>query len=298
MGLFHSIIYQPAINTLLRNINKLLSPILPKKFKIHPSGLLKVKIDSNLSFYLKTNQTSYLTRELFWKKPLEFEYTSIFIDLVKKVGSFWDIGANIGYYSILGCKANPNLKVIAFEPSVGPKVYMTENLKINGLEDRITIEPMALSNFNGEIEFYQIVNPKFPSILNLSGEHNMGTKKSLTSEKVKIPSLRIDDYESSANSIDLIKIDTEGAEVEILKGGQQTILKHRPIIVCETLFNRNEVEIEQVLGGLGYRFFNHTENGLQEAETLMREVDNGVRNCFCVPDSKLDMIKEYLTNEG
>jgi len=295
MSLFHSLIYQPNINTVLRNFNKFLSPVLPKKIKIHPSGLLKVNVDSKLSFYLKTNQTSYLTRELFWKKPLDFEYTAIFIDLIKKVESFWDIGANIGYYSILGCKANPDLKVIAFEPSVGPKVYMTDNLKINGLENRIKIEPMALSNVNGEVEFYQITNPKFPSILNLSGEHNMGAKKSLTSEKIKIQSIRIDDYKDSKNTIDLIKIDTEGAEVEILKGGQQTILEKKPIIVLETLFNRNEAEIEHLLSQLGYRFFNHTESGLQEVETLTREVDNGVRNCFCVPESKLNIISGYLS---
>ena len=121
---------------------------------------------------------------------------------------------------------------------------MQANVELNKLSNRVVVEPLALSNFKGEIEFHQIVNPKFPNIANLSGEHNIGTKKNLPSKKVRVKTLRMDDYASDIDSIDLMKIDTEGAEVEILKGGLETIKEHQPIIICETLFNKNETEID------------------------------------------------------
>ncbi|WP_373517768.1 hypothetical protein, partial [Pricia sp.] len=98
---------------------------------------MKVGLKNHESFYLRTNQTSYLTRELFWKKAENFEYTTIFIGLIAKVTTFFDVGANIGYYSILGCKINPSLTVYAFEPSIGVMIYMRENLKINNLLDKV-----------------------------------------------------------------------------------------------------------------------------------------------------------------
>ncbi|THV59520.1 FkbM family methyltransferase [Flagellimonas alvinocaridis] len=294
MGFFHSLVYEPNVNRLLRNVNRILSPLLPEHIKIHPSGSIKVDVGNGIAFRLKTNQTSYITRELFWDKPENFEYTPLFIELVKKVETFWDVGTNIGYYSILGCMVNPKLKVHAFEPSMGPMTYLEENIKINNIADRVKIEPVALSDVNGDIEFYQIHNPKFPDTLNLSGEHNIGTKTQLPSKKVKVRSSRLDDYNQPNKRIDLIKIDTEGAEVHVLKGSQETIKTQQPIIICETLFNGNEGQIEALLKDEDYLFFNHTEKGLEEVPTLVREKDNGVRNCFMVPRSKKDMIMSLI----
>ena len=100
--------------------------------RIHPSGTIKFKLDAlTQEIKFKTNQTNYLTKILFWERKRGFEYTSIFIELIKDLDVFIDVGANIGYYSILGAKMNPNLKVFSFEPSIGPMIYLSENIKIN-----------------------------------------------------------------------------------------------------------------------------------------------------------------------
>ncbi|MCL6265043.1 FkbM family methyltransferase [Flagellimonas myxillae] len=296
MNWLRSVIYQPQINWILRNVCKLFSVLIPEHLKLHPSGSIKVRIGGSSSFMLKTNPTSYITRQIFWNGPMAFEYTPIFKDLINKVDTFWDIGANIGYYSVLGSTVNPQLKVRAFEPSEGPKKYLEENIRLNGLSGQIQLEPIALSNFKGEIEFHQIVNPKFPSMPNLSGEHNMGTKKNLPASKVQVKTFPLDDYVPSQEKIDLIKIDTEGAEVEILKGSIRTITAHQPIIIVETLFNKNEAAIEAILKDLGYAFYNHTQKGLQKTETLIRSEDDGVRDCFCVTPSKKSLIEEFVVN--
>ena len=130
MNLLYKIIYHPAINKAIRNLSLLFVNFLPSKFRISPSGKLKIVIDKHHgSFVLKTNQTSYISRELFWDGSLDFEYTPIFIGLVKKVSVFFDIGANIGYYSILGSTVNSKLTTHAFEPAIGARTYLLENVK-------------------------------------------------------------------------------------------------------------------------------------------------------------------------
>ena len=296
MGLIRNLIYAPKVNWIIRNTSYLLSPFLPEKIKIHPSGILKVNIKNHKFFYLKTNQTSFLTRELFWKKPENFDYTTIFIGLIAKVNTFFDIGANIGYYSILGCKINTSLKVYAFEPSRGVMIFMCENLKINNLLDKVIVEPIELSDVGGKIDFYEMRNLKFPTIYNLSGEHNIGTKKNRITNKIETESTTLDEYLSNkkVSSVDLIKLDTEGAEYQILKGGAATLDKNRPIIICETLFNKIEKELDFIMREHDYRFYNHTAKGLKNVKTIVRTEDNGVRNCFFVPVEKVHLIEEWI----
>lgn len=296
MSLLRDFIYVPEVNRIIRNINYILSPLLPNKIKIHPSGKLKVPFNKHNYFYLKTNQTSFLTRELFWKKAENFEYTNIFIGLIGKVSTFFDVGANIGYYSILGCKINPSLTVFAFEPSTGVFIYMCENLKINRLLENVTVEPIALSDVNGKIDFYEMRNEKFPTIYNLSGEHNIGAKTDRITNKVKIESTTLDTYlsEIKINSVDLIKLDTEGAEYQILKGATKTIDTHKPIVICETLFNKIEKELDIIMRKHNYEFYNHTRDGLKKVETIVRKEDDGIRNCFFVPREKVHLIKEWI----
>jgi len=296
MSLFHKLIYAPKINWFIRNTTYLFSSFLPGKVKIHPSGRIKIKVNSNTSFYLKTNQTSYLTRELFWKRAEGFEYTTIFIGLIKKTAVFLDIGANIGYYSILGCSINDRLTVYAFEPSTGPIAYLFENIQINNVLNNVFAEQLALSDTSGEIDFYEIKNAKFPEIKNLSGEHNIGTKKDKISCKTKVSSITLDEYTKvkSIEAIDLIKLDTEGAEVLILKGAKDTINRNKPIIICETLFNKIENKLDAIMREYNYKFYNHTHDGLEEVASIIRTKDDGVRNCFFVPEDKVHMIKEWV----
>ena len=294
--LVYRLIYQGNLNFLLRNLLYPLKNLLPRSLKLPPSGILKVPIDDG-KLTLATNQTSYLTQLLFWDGYKNFEYTSIFEDLIKDVNCFLDIGANIGYYSLLAGHHNNEIKIYAFEPASGPLHYLRKNTKLNNLERQIAILDVALSGSSDEITFYEVGSSKYPYLKhNLSGEHNAGTKtKSREFHKRMVPSMRLSDFFESQNPppVDLIKIDTEGTEVEILESGKDYISEHQPIVICETLFNRIEAPLEQFFGPMGYRFFNHTSNGLNEVKTIVRTTDDGIRNCFFVPESKIDMVLPY-----
>lgn len=294
---FYRTIYNQTINYFLRNGNKKLNFIIPTKIKIPPSGIIKLETDSG-NIKIATNQTSYLTKLLFWNSYKKFEYSEIFEVLSKKIDSFFDIGANIGYYSLLASKSNPSIKVFAFEPATGPKYYLNKNILLNNMEQNIIPVYYALSKNSSEIDFYEVKSAKYNYLdKNLSGEHNTGTKtKTRNFIKTVVQSERLSTFieKNKIESIDLIKIDTEGTEVEILESGTYYIESFNPIVICETLFNTTETELTTFFKNLNYEFYNHTSNGLEKVETLERSVDNGVRNCFFVPKNKKHLISEFI----
>lgn len=294
----YQFIYHPTVNFFLRNLNRLLYPLLPKKIKIPPSGILKVADNHGKTLKIKTNQTSYLTQLLFWEGGIEqFEYTSIFLKLIKRVGTFYDIGANIGYYSLLGAIQNPKIKIVGFEPAKGPFHYFKQNIRINNFSN-IKAEPIALSDINGTIDFYEVSSIKYRYLkYNLAGESNAGTKTKGRNYLInKVKSITLDEYinQNNATSIDLIKMDTEGNEHLILNNAKIVLEQMRPIIICETLFNKIEHELEKIFKEHKYDFYVHFKGGLKKQATIIRETDDGIRNCFFVPPEKYNLIADFV----
>ena len=295
---FYRIIYNRRINFVLRNINRLLLPLLPWKIKIPPSGVMNLKGTNGRNLKIKTNQTNYLTYLIFWQGGFHrFEYTDIFIRLIKKVDTFYDIGANIGYYSLLAAIENENIRIIGFEPATGPLFFFRENVRINAFTN-IKVESIALSHKDGEIEFYEIKNNKYKYLEhNLGGESNAGSKttgRNFVRNKVRTSTL--DNYVRFAGggNVDLIKMDTEGTENLILERSDFVLKEMKPIIICETLFNTIEPELERIMSSYGYEFYNHIHAGLQKTGSIRRKEDDGISNCFFVHPDKYHLIEEFV----
>jgi|WetSurMetagenome_2_1015567.scaffolds.fasta_scaffold163955_2 FkbM family methyltransferase len=298
MQIIYRLIYNRQLNFILRNINKLLLPLIPGKIKLPPSGILCLKNQEGKRLKIATNQTNYLTYLVFWEGGYRnFEYTDIFIKLIRKVKTFYDIGANIGYYSLIGSMENPELTVAGFEPATGPSHYFRKNIEINGFRN-IRAEDVALSQQEGEIEFYEIRNKKYRYLEhNLGGEGNTGSKttgRNFVLNKVRTTTL--DNYVTTHNDgpIDLIKMDTEGTENLILERSAYVLKEMKPIIICETLFNTIEPELERIMLSFGYEFYNHTQGGLKKVPSIVRKTDDGVSNCFFVHPEKYHLIAEFV----
>lgn len=296
--LLYRTIYNSRINYILRNINKWVNGIIPIKLRIHPSGTICILNEHGKKVHIKTNQTSYLTYLFFWEGGYQnFEYTEIFVKLIKKVNTFYDIGANIGYYSLLASMENAEIKVVSFEPAAGPLYYIRENVRINNFQN-IKIEPIALSQKEGLITFYEVKNNKYKYLKhNLSGVGNAGgNEKNSKLDINEVKTSTLDNYvlQHKEKNIDLIKMDTEGTENLILEKSKKVLIEMKPIIICETLFNIIEPELDQIMKSYGYEFYNHTSSGLQKVDTLIRETDNGVDNCFFVHPDKYHLIEEFV----
>jgi FkbM family methyltransferase len=294
---FYKIIYAPKINYILRNVNKSVAKIIPGIPKLPPSGTICLHTGNGV-LKIRTNQTNFLTYLVFWEKYTNFEYTELFLDLIKNVRTFYDIGANIGYYSLLASVENPGILVYSFEPAIGPLYYLRENIRINNLKN-IHVEPVALSHvIDGQIEFYEIYNKKYSYLKhNLAGEGNAGSQSTGRNFVVnKVPTTTLDSFFAShpGHPVDLIKMDTEGTEHLILEHAGFVLETMKPIVICETLFNTIEKDLERIMLKYGYQFYNHVPGGLEKVDTLARQTDNGVRNCFFVHPDRVHLVEKYI----
>ncbi|MFO7257208.1 MAG: FkbM family methyltransferase [Bacteroidota bacterium] len=294
--LLYAIIYHPFINRVVRNINKALMPLLPSGVRIPPSGTLTIGLKEG-SFKFKTNQTNYTTQMVFWKGPYAMEYTAIFEQLIRHCTCFCDIGAHAGYYSLIAATVNPNIRVVSFEPASGPFHYLEENIRINHLEDRVHPYKVALSNANGTTEFLEATHHKYRYL-----EHNLLAisnlkeyKEGRTMKKVEVPVVTLDKFlhETGEPFPDIIKIDTEGTENLILAESKE-VLDRKPIVICETLYDKIESELEEIMGARGYHFYNHVNGKLLQVKSIQRQKDDGVRDCFFVHPAREPLILPFV----
>jgi len=180
----------------------------------------------------------------------------------KDGGAFIDIGANLGQTLMDHIAADVKVPYIGFEPNPVCIYWITELIRINALA-QYTILPVGLSNEAKLLPFYRRADvPEDDSatlIADLRPTWNLIT--------TYIPCFKFDDIRQSLNleHINLIKIDVEGAELEVLKGMQSTLESLRPAILCEVLFTDPDAELEsnktknaelmRLLGGFDYRVF-------------------------------------------
>lgn len=155
---------------------------------------------------------------------------SIFIDLLAsmKPKLCIDIGANKGSYSEALLKAT-EAYVIAFEPL--PKAFSTLRKLANTYSARFTAENFGVGKENTTLDlFYGEADSELASFSpDVSQIAYVGASNT---NKMSVPVIKLDSYlsqiEKSFNSIDLLKIDTEGFEYEVLLGAQKTISTLKP----------------------------------------------------------------------
>ena len=271
--------YIPAINIAIATLLRPFSRLMPAKLKFPVYGPFWFKIPGNKKAKYYTNPTSYHSKLLFWGGFEGFEYNSsrIFIQFAKNAQCMFDIGSNIGYYSLIAHAANSNVRVFAFEPMPASNAYLTKNLKNNGLKN-FTVSDVAISNTNSTATFYAISNPKLPFIKDqLAGDGGLSTGHSGYRSKleVNVKTIKLDDYVAAnlpANMlIDLIKLDTEATEHWVLEGAHNVLSTHRPIIMCEVITGQIEHELEAILSKYNYAYYATSDNGLIEVTSIVNQ---------------------------
>lgn len=115
-------IYKSSINYGVRTLLKPFARFVPEPWQFPVTGVITVHVGEGKRIKLACNPTSYIAKVLFWKGVRGFEYNlvHVFVELVKDAQVFLDIGANIGYYSLLAAAFNPDVKIVSFEPLPRP----------------------------------------------------------------------------------------------------------------------------------------------------------------------------------
>lgn len=146
-------------------------------------------------------------------------------------GVFLDIGANIGWFTLLAAdqlaRANQGGRVIAVEanPSVVP--YLSASVVESGLSDFVSVKPYAVSREIGLGAFDSCTRG------NLGGQRVQHVQAVAPERRHVVPVIRLDDLLCDLDRLDVIKIDIEGYEPLALQGGQALIERFRPMIIAE-----------------------------------------------------------------
>lgn len=211
--------------------------VLNHKFK--PKLFFNITIRNNDGiFFCGNNFISAWVASSIYKKELR-NYFNI------TEGIFVDIGAHIGKYTILvGKKLNGSGKVIAIEPEKNNFKILKKNISLNKLNNIHAINVGCFSE-----------NKKTKLFIDREGTGAHSISNQISKKYEEIDVRKLDDVLSQLKikKVDLIKIDVEGAEVNVLKGSLKTLKKSHPKIIFEALDKNTLSEIRSLLKKLNYR---------------------------------------------
>ena len=300
MELIYRFIYNKFINRVLRLLIFPFRKMLPNKALLSPSGSIQFILNNGNVVKMNTNQTSFVTWNIVWKGYRSYEYSPVFEALAPRISSFFDVGSNTGFYSLILAGTNPNAKSWAFEPSPGPFDYLTANIRDNGFEGRIIPCKTALSSENGTAEFISAFSPKYTYLkeATLGGSGHLAGARSDTSQlKFQVQTQTLDHFVLVHNiqRIDLMKLDTEETEHLIIGQGLDTLKRFEPILICEVFSKEMADALAGLLKPLGYVPFQSRNTYLQPIDEVTFK-SGEMSDCFFVTPSKHHLIAQFISN--
>ena len=216
------------------------------------------------SFYMLLNPTEHIQQQLFWYGYYEKELSDLLKKMLRTNDVFIDIGANIGYFSLLSAKILPSIKVFSFEPVKVLFQKMNENFSLNDSKNIVAINA-AVGEMNEQREIY------------LSAPDNLGMSsfqqpENYSGKKEKVEVIAFDDWfkTSGLKKISLIKLDIEGSEVAALKGMRVVLEEQKPALIVEinpetlSQFDLKPLDIYNYLNQLNFDGFLISENSRLE----------------------------------
>ena len=179
-------------------------------------------LGKEINFFVPNQLLEWRVDTYFSKEPETLEWIDSFQEKENLI--FWDIGANIGLYSIYNSLRHPKSTTIAFEPSSSNLRILTRNISINNLEKNIKVVSIPLTN--KENIFQEMKEGQFVEggALNSFGEKfDFEGKEFKPMMKYSLLGTTINYFlENSILAIpDYIKIDVDGIEHLILEGGDK-----------------------------------------------------------------------------
>lgn len=209
-----------------------------------------------------------------------------------------DIGAHIGSYSIPMAKlVSPQGVVFSIEPSKREMTRLKENIRINEIKNIIT-KQIAISDTEGTVKLKVAEQ-------NHNGQNTIGEFaykiKQLKNVKIKTRNLQNIINKYKIKNVDFIKIDCEGAEFKVLKGGSNILKKNPPILLIELLREAlhkqgsDEKKIIKFLKNKKYKILVLKKN--TGAWTLFSKKNKLSENILAIPKQKILKLHKKINTE-
>jgi len=271
----------------LRGIRRL-SVVLPKLLLPAPekTGKHVLKTIHGVELLIDPSIDKGVELSLFETGTYEKGTIQLLDQLLKPGSTFLDIGANIGLMSSIASKiVGADGKVLAVEANPKTVEILQHNLALNKAEN-VSIFPFALGSEKGTATLFENWNVNRGGASLLAQEEQDG---------VDVPVEKIDDI-FEHDKIDLIKIDVEGFELEVLKGGMGVLKEQLPILIIEVSEQREHEagvtpeEIADFVRSIGnYKLYK--QKGTKERKSALIEITSDSElpkhdNVICIPSNR------------
>jgi len=217
---------------------------------------------------------------------------NMILKLVPEYSVVLDVGANMGWYSLLIARHVKGCKIHAFEPIPKTYSFLTKNIELNQATN-VAAHHFGFSNQRNDLTFYF-----YPEGSGNASSANLSERKD--AELITCHVEKLDDFVNANNlHVDFIKCDVEGAELFAFQGAIQTLQLDQPIVFTEMLrkwaakFNYHPNEIFKFFSTLGYRCFYGDGAYLIELSEMTDETEE--TNFFFLHSDKHSQIIKSLS---
>lgn len=189
-------------------------------------------------------------RQIRYLGQFEIHETKYYEKIIKDDDICVDIGANIGYFTLLMARKAGRGHVHAFDPLALNVALINASVKLNHLSN-VSVNELAVSNTNGDVQFIQSCDGAYSSMID-TGRKSVGNTLS-----VQATTLDAHIEKNSIERVDILKADVEGAEALVIDGATKLLLdkRRRPRSLLLELFDDNlrvyKTDINTVIGKLG-----------------------------------------------
>ena len=203
-----------------------------------PDSVFRVK---NTLFYVPNFPIDEIQRTVVNNQDFyEIKTLKILDKYIKDNAVILDIGSNIGNHTLYWSIERNAKKIFAFEPVKETFGTLETNIALNQLLDKVVLYNAAVGSQTSKAKIKEF------------DSKNIGATSLVLDENGSISVLKIDDLSFDGEKIDFIKIDTEGFEIEVLKGAKNTIMKNRPVIFVESFKDKYPI-VKEILESYGYK---------------------------------------------
>ena len=241
------------------------------------NNVKKILNNKKTIFFCPSSETKRRIDTIFTKEPETIDFINSFTETSNKDKDkdliFFDIGSNIGLYSIYASQRIDKIKVYSFEPSFNNLSILSKNISINHLNEKIFIMPFSVTEKKENrsffsSKFYETMDQEGGAI-NYFGEIN---KFFVDSSKKTERHLIYSTFGTSLDDLinekviplpDMIKIDTDGQELKILRGSRN-LLKNCSKLKIQIELNEKDIadfdESFKILESNGFNYLKKLRN--------------------------------------
>jgi FkbM family methyltransferase len=263
-----------------------------RKYRSYLISYLKRKniiLKSDFGFRINLDVTKDVDKN-FYLDLFELENLNLFHQLVSDDNIIFDVGANIGIYSLTAASTmSASTRIFAFEPADGAYQRLLANIDLNNFGNIMPFK-LAIGDRKGNASFYVCDDDAYNSII----DNTM--RPVLNIEKVELCTIDNFCQSNHIDRIDLLKIDAEGADYLILIGAMNILSQPTaPIIFCE--YNRN------IVNEINFRLSDLLDF-IRELKYDIYEISNGklikvknlenISEIICFKDYHLEKINSSL----